>query len=60
MKALFLTNEYPPHIYGGAGVHVPYHLTWALEHAEVDGAHPRLVRVDAITEVPAAIDGLSG
>ena len=22
MKALFLTNEYPPHIYGGAGVHV--------------------------------------
>ncbi|GAT33751.1 MAG: glycosyl transferase family 1 [Verrucomicrobia bacterium 61-8] len=24
MKALFLTNEYPPHIYGGAGVHVQY------------------------------------
>ena len=24
MKALFLTNEYPPHIYGGAGVHVSY------------------------------------
>jgi len=24
MKALFLTNEYPPHIYGGAGVHVDY------------------------------------
>ncbi len=24
MKALFLTNEYPPHIYGGAGVHVEY------------------------------------
>ena len=23
-KALFLTNEYPPHIYGGAGVHVGY------------------------------------
>lgn len=22
MKALFLTNEYPPHVYGGAGVHV--------------------------------------
>ena len=22
MKVLFLTNEYPPHIYGGAGVHV--------------------------------------
>jgi len=24
MKALFLTNEYPPHIYGGAGVHAEY------------------------------------
>ena len=24
MKALLLTNEYPPHIYGGAGVHVDY------------------------------------
>ena len=24
MKALFLTNEYPPSIYGGAGVHVEY------------------------------------
>ena len=24
MKALFLTNEYPPHIYGGAGVHVGF------------------------------------
>ncbi len=24
MKALFLTNEYPPYTYGGAGVHVEY------------------------------------
>ncbi len=24
MKVLFLTNEYPPYIYGGAGVHVGY------------------------------------
>jgi starch synthase len=24
MKTLFLTNEYPPNIYGGAGVHVEY------------------------------------
>jgi glycogen synthase len=24
MKALILTNEYPPHIYGGAGVHVDH------------------------------------
>ncbi len=24
MKSLFLSNEYPPHIYGGAGIHVQY------------------------------------
>ena len=24
IKALFLTNEYPPNVYGGAGVHVDY------------------------------------
>ena len=24
MKALFLTNEFPPNIYGGAGIHVEY------------------------------------
>jgi len=24
MKILILTNEYPPHVYGGAGVHVEY------------------------------------
>ena len=24
VKSLFLTNEYPPHVYGGAGVHVDY------------------------------------
>ena len=24
MKALLLTNEYPPHLYGGAGVHIDY------------------------------------
>lgn len=24
MQALFLTNEYPPNVYGGAGVHVDY------------------------------------
>jgi glycogen synthase len=24
VKALLLTNEYPPHVYGGAGVHVEY------------------------------------
>lgn len=31
MKALFLTNEYPPYVYGGAGVHVEY-LSRELAH----------------------------
>ncbi len=34
MKILLLTNEYPPHIYGGAGVHVE-HLS--REMAALDG-----------------------
>jgi glycogen synthase len=31
VKALLLTNEYPPHIYGGAGVHVEF-LSRELAH----------------------------
>ena len=31
MKSLLLTNEYPPHIYGGAGVHLDY-LSRELAH----------------------------
>ncbi len=33
MKIVFLTNEYPPHVYGGAGVHVQY-LSRALARLE--------------------------
>lgn len=35
MKILFLTNEYPPHIYGGAGVHAQ-HLTGELLNLEIE------------------------
>jgi putative hydrolase of the HAD superfamily len=44
---------------GGAGIHVPYHVTWALEHAEVEEAHPRLAQVTEIREAPAALDRLA-
>ncbi|MEE4376659.1 MAG: glycogen synthase [Candidatus Competibacteraceae bacterium] len=37
MKILFLTNEYPPYIYGGAGVHVE-HLVPELAQLD-NGAH---------------------
>ena len=44
---------------GGAGVHIPYHVTWALELAEIEDAHPRMARVDGFGEVPAAIADLA-
>jgi len=39
MNILILTNEYPPHIYGGAGVHVD-HLVRAMERC--DGGRHRV------------------
>jgi alpha-maltose-1-phosphate synthase len=36
MKTLFLTNEYPPSIYGGAGVHVDYLSRELAKLMEVD------------------------
>ncbi len=36
MKALFLTKEYPPYIYGGAGVHVEYLVKELSKLMEVD------------------------
>ena len=41
MQALILTNEYPPNVYGGAGVHVEY-LTRELS---------RLIDVDVRTSI---------
>ena len=37
MKIVILTNEYPPYVYGGAGVHVEY-LTRELAKLD-DGRH---------------------
>jgi alpha-maltose-1-phosphate synthase len=46
MRALILTNEFPPHVYGGAGVHVEY-LTRELR---------RLIEVDVRSFAGAAAD----
>ncbi|MDB6171144.1 MAG: putative glycogen synthase, ADP-glucose transglucosylase [Chthoniobacteraceae bacterium] len=50
MKALFLTNEFPPTIYGGAGVHVDYlsrELSKLIEiEARCYGEAHREIRVD--------------
>lgn len=36
MKAIFFTNEFPPHIYGGAGVHVDYLTRELAKHIDVE------------------------
>ncbi|MBF0288023.1 MAG: glycogen synthase [SAR324 cluster bacterium] len=36
MKALILTNEFPPNVYGGAGVHVEYLCGELAKHIQVD------------------------
>ena len=58
MKALLLTNEYPPHVYGGAGVHVEFlsrelaHLMdvevrcFGEQHQDADGFRVRGYDVD--------------
>ena len=41
---------------GGAGVHIPYHITWAAEHAEQPVAHPgRLFTLKNMTELPGIV-----
>jgi glycogen synthase len=47
MKVLFLTNEYPPHIYGGAGVHVEFLSRELAELMDVEVRSFGDQRVDA-------------
>jgi len=44
---------------GGFGVHVPYHVLFALEQAEVDPAHPRLAVAREASDIPPAIERLA-
>ncbi len=50
MKTLFLTNEYPPTIYGGAGVHVDYLSRELAKLMQIEvrcyGKEPRELRID--------------
>lgn len=36
MKAVFFTNEFPPYVYGGAGVHVDYLTRELAKHIDVE------------------------
>ena len=42
---------------GGAGAHIPYHITWEAEHATAPAEHPgRLFTLGHMRELPAVID----
>jgi putative hydrolase of the HAD superfamily len=43
---------------GGAGVHVPYHITWAHERAEVPATEKRFRRIAALAELPSVLSTL--
>lgn len=44
---------------GGAGVHIPYHITWQHEHVEeAPRGQPRFRRVERIGELPPLLPGL--
>ena len=43
---------------GGAGVHVPYHITWAHERAEVPATEKRFRRIERLGELPAVLPSL--
>ena len=59
MKFAILTREFPPDEYGGAGVHVPYHVTWELELVEPEADHDFPV-LASISELPACIEAMDG
>lgn len=44
---------------GGRAVHVPYHVTWELEHADPDPARHDFPVLASIAELPACIDALA-
>ncbi|KAF0118455.1 MAG: glgA1 [Rhodospirillaceae bacterium] len=59
MRVLLLTNEYPPHIYGGAGVHVEYlsRELARLTPVEVRSFHDQAFSQDTLTVRGTKVDG---
>jgi putative hydrolase of the HAD superfamily len=41
------------------GIHIPYAITWAHEHAEAPAESPRFTKLETITEVPAWLEAVS-
>src|SRR5215510_9019792 len=57
MRILLLTNEYPPHIYGGAGVHVEY---LARELAKLTPVEVRTFGTEDVQQGLLRVRGLYG
>jgi len=45
---------------GSWGVHVPYEITWAMEHAEAPVAHPRFRQMQSLAELAPLIERIGG
>lgn len=59
MRVLLMTNEYPPHIYGGAGVHVEYlsRELSKLTPVEVRSFHEQAFETNQLKVLGTKIDG---
>ena len=55
LRILLLTNEYPPHIYGGAGVHVEY---LARELAKLTAVEVRTFGMEDVQQDHLRVRGL--
>lgn len=49
----------PPLQIGARAVHVPYHVTWALEHADAEPDRHRFPVLDSMAELPACIEAMN-
>jgi putative hydrolase of the HAD superfamily len=41
------------------GIHIPYHITWAHEHAEPPSDSPRFAKLESISELPGWLAGVA-
>jgi putative hydrolase of the HAD superfamily len=54
-----LRSDVLPALQAGAyAAHIPYHLTWAHEHAEPPVGHPRFAELPSIRDLPDWVKGL--
>ena len=54
-----LRSDVIPALEAGAwAAHIPYHLTWAHEHAEPPTGHPRFAELPTIAQLPEWVRGL--